>query len=1271
MYTIFLSSTFNDMQNERDAFHRVILPHVNGTLAEYGQSAQLCDLRWGVDTSGDGEAESTRKILDVCFDSIRTSIPFFVVMLGDRYGWVPPADVSGRMEQFGLSYHAQSVTEMEIEYHDIASSTYASHAIYLFRDPIAEEEMTDATRRVFRSEDAESREKLQKLKDRIRRENPGRVFSYSVDWDAARQNYSTEAFAVLAAEKLDAMIRELLGERPILTTEEKVLQESIAYFTQHAHLACGNMPVLQTLFKDLFTQVHGSIEGMNEELREAYEKAGELERIQNKDHWDPFSAVLLRPEACESSLLAGIYEALPHRDFSKKILPVPFVAGISEHAQNGEHLLACLVRAIEKELLTSAGIPWTDGDDMREKAKALIEYDPWERFPEGTALGLRYYLEQLLKPIRKSKTQIFLFVEHFERMTDTFAHELQFLTASGSDNGIYLFFEMTEAYYAQMTYIRTRNGHFAYHLLPLNEADRTSFIKESFAAAGKSLTPRALEALVARPEGENVTWLKAACESLSDLDSADFARIRGMGDGIGAIEQFLLEKIRSFPAEGSTLICERLLAYGETLTGTLAQYILGMLSLTEYGVSQALLERIAAEAGAAWNGLDFALLLRRFPYDIRCSEGGLYSFFREDVRDRMHALLSPDALLPHYVAALQALTSSDAEYATECISLAARIQDADWLWQIIDAVRTDSETHTEIYYRLARALAGKGEWLIRSATRPIPEACLLWVCKEFFRWMEQEDRARELLSLLREIAAYGDAPDLAKMNALSASSEYLDRDGDHAAASREFAEAFAIAERIRGTHGADAIHAVSYYAYLGIWYHPDEKEKYATVAYEWACALPHTVENVTAIVLATYYYIRICSGGKSIREINDLYQSIFELYEELGPEVCYTYKGEFKRNYFYDLHLRYVGLCAEICDRYAAFLSRNYKRAGDLRVPYHDVFYSSVSDGDFYVKVDGLTTREEVDFSRGAIRYRGIAIRQAGTKHSETHGNHWAMFYADCCYRQAEHKKKIGQINRRVGEAYESYEDAARGYEMALRAITSEEERQRVTAFRADAFAGMADVAKNFARGAYQLLCENACTEALSLYESVPLATLSDTQRALMAQTYTLYGKAKGDVTCYQKAFAVLQSIRKESARLYFDFFFCLNQCKVDPDRKAETLTVHELHHMLLTYMSLARHYFYGESEEGAKRLYAENESVKNTVRRFLSGSANALAPYINGFCMEHAYCTACGDTIRAEVAYRVFTDSLAKVLTEEQMCVFRAMPAWEGLQTVLQEFSY
>ncbi len=60
MYTIFLSSTFNDMQNERDAFHRVILPHVNGTLAEYGQSAQLCDLRWGVDTSGDGEAESTR-----------------------------------------------------------------------------------------------------------------------------------------------------------------------------------------------------------------------------------------------------------------------------------------------------------------------------------------------------------------------------------------------------------------------------------------------------------------------------------------------------------------------------------------------------------------------------------------------------------------------------------------------------------------------------------------------------------------------------------------------------------------------------------------------------------------------------------------------------------------------------------------------------------------------------------------------------------------------------------------------------------------------------------------------------------------------------------------------------------------------------------------------------------------------------------------------------------------------------------------------------------
>ncbi|MBQ3301172.1 MAG: DUF4062 domain-containing protein, partial [Eggerthellaceae bacterium] len=50
MKTIFVSSTFKDMQNERDALRNITAPIVNATAALYGERISFCDLRWGVDT---------------------------------------------------------------------------------------------------------------------------------------------------------------------------------------------------------------------------------------------------------------------------------------------------------------------------------------------------------------------------------------------------------------------------------------------------------------------------------------------------------------------------------------------------------------------------------------------------------------------------------------------------------------------------------------------------------------------------------------------------------------------------------------------------------------------------------------------------------------------------------------------------------------------------------------------------------------------------------------------------------------------------------------------------------------------------------------------------------------------------------------------------------------------------------------------------------------------------------------------------------------------
>lgn len=65
MKTIFISSTFQDMQYERDIIQAKVLPRIREFVKQYGETIELCDLRWGIDSANLSESESTGKILQV------------------------------------------------------------------------------------------------------------------------------------------------------------------------------------------------------------------------------------------------------------------------------------------------------------------------------------------------------------------------------------------------------------------------------------------------------------------------------------------------------------------------------------------------------------------------------------------------------------------------------------------------------------------------------------------------------------------------------------------------------------------------------------------------------------------------------------------------------------------------------------------------------------------------------------------------------------------------------------------------------------------------------------------------------------------------------------------------------------------------------------------------------------------------------------------------------------------------------------------------------
>ncbi|MGO9270018.1 MAG: DUF4062 domain-containing protein [Terriglobia bacterium] len=89
-FRVFVSSTFEDLKEERDTLQRDVFPKLRTLCEQHGARFQAIDLRWGVRD----EAAQDQQTMEICLREIRrcqaTGVqPNFIVLLGDRYGWQP------------------------------------------------------------------------------------------------------------------------------------------------------------------------------------------------------------------------------------------------------------------------------------------------------------------------------------------------------------------------------------------------------------------------------------------------------------------------------------------------------------------------------------------------------------------------------------------------------------------------------------------------------------------------------------------------------------------------------------------------------------------------------------------------------------------------------------------------------------------------------------------------------------------------------------------------------------------------------------------------------------------------------------------------------------------------------------------------------------------------------------------------------------------------------------------------------------------------------
>lgn len=166
---IFVSSTFKDMQAERNYLMTKTFPRLRRLAHERNVSLIEVDLRWGITKEKEGQSG---KVVYTCLKEIEQAHPFFIGLLGSRYGWCPTKEDIMKSADFLQNYswiaddidEGLSITEIEIQYGVLRRKDPVNAFFY-----IKKENKNGLLQRLFGDKDSKSnRMKLKRLKEIVK-----------------------------------------------------------------------------------------------------------------------------------------------------------------------------------------------------------------------------------------------------------------------------------------------------------------------------------------------------------------------------------------------------------------------------------------------------------------------------------------------------------------------------------------------------------------------------------------------------------------------------------------------------------------------------------------------------------------------------------------------------------------------------------------------------------------------------------------------------------------------------------------------------------------------------------------------------------------------------------------------------------------------------------------------------------------------------------------------------------------------------------------------
>lgn len=363
------------MHAERDHLVTVVFPELRERVEQLGLEFFDVDLRWGVpEKTVNGE---TANSWEYCRQWIDRVEPFFVCILGQRYGWVPePEQLKSQEDRQRQQDEKRSITDMEVR-HAVLSTKLKRRSFFYFREtqlPELSSDMTDEQKK-FHAEFVDPPELITKLETlKIEIKNCGRpVRNYTCCWTGKEFTDLDKAEKQFGPMVLEDLWSGVLRDERYISKDiwRQVLKkdpDTDPVYTDETN------PVLAEIAKELVELAKPKPKNPLDAEREQMEtfttsrlrwfqgRTNELKQlndfINSTDEKSPrFSALVAVPGQGKSALLAKLHEQLK----SSPHFVITHFVGATERSASTYELIKRLLDELDR-----SGIAWPIDEKDKE-----------------------------------------------------------------------------------------------------------------------------------------------------------------------------------------------------------------------------------------------------------------------------------------------------------------------------------------------------------------------------------------------------------------------------------------------------------------------------------------------------------------------------------------------------------------------------------------------------------------------------------------------------------------------------------------------------------------------------------------------------------------------------------------------------------------------------------------------------------------------------------------------------------------------------------------